>query len=139
MEWLLIIAAVVLSGASIVVALNSRAHARLALRESQKAIAAKDDAEHALISILDEDGNVRGRLALPGEVPEPPPPPPTKTPCGNLCRLAFFTPDGRLAGGGARYGTWNCQAGQGAPCDSVRSKFLDDTNNCVMFERDDDC
>lgn len=130
MEWLLYIA-IVISLASIIVARNARAHAKLALQESRKAIAAKEEAEEALIHILDADGNVRGRLALPGEVPKPPP---TKTPCGDLCKHSFFIHDNRTRNSG----TWNCGANQGIECPISRPLFLDETNNCVMFERDDD-
>jgi hypothetical protein len=138
MEWLFYIVVIAICGASAIVANNARSHARLALRESKRAVAAKDEAEYALVSILDEDGNVRGRLALPGEVPEPPPPPPTTTPCGDLCKHSWFAADGGMKGN-AVTGDWLCKANQGLPCDRARPKFLDkETNNCVMFERDDD-
>ncbi len=133
MEWLFIILGIVVSGASVVVALNARSHARLALRESKKAVAAKDEAESALVAILDEDGNVRGQLRLPGQVAKSP----NTTPCGDLCAHSYFVQDGRRKGHGFMSGIWHCKAGQGAPADTVRPKFLHD-NNCSMFERDKD-
>lgn len=136
MEWLFyisIMAFMAASAASVAISLNARAHARLALRESRKAVAEKDVAEKALIDILDEDGNVRGRLALPGETAKTP----NTTPCGDLCAHAYFVGDGRRMGAGFTSGIWHCKAGQGAPADTVRHKFLHN-NNCAMFERDND-
>ena len=133
MEWVFIILAIAVSGASAVIALNARAHARLALRESQKAIAAKDEAESALIAILDDDGNVRGQLRLPGQIEKSP----NTTPCGDLCAHASFVGDGRKSVRGFTSGSWHCRAGQGAPVNTVRLRFLHD-NNCSMFERDKD-
>ena len=133
MEWIFFISTLMICGGTAVVALKARAHARLALVESRKAVAAKDEAEHALISILDEDGNVRSRLALPGEMAKAP----NTTPCGDLCALAMFVKDGQRDNEQFSSGTWHCRAGQGAPVDMVRPKFLHN-NNCSMFERDDD-
>jgi hypothetical protein len=133
MEWIFIILSLVVSGASMILTLKSRSHARLALRESRKAVAEKDVAEKALIDILDEDGNVRGRLALPGEMAKAP----NTTPCGDLCAHCYFVEDGRRKTSKFSSGTWHCKAGQGAPADTVRHKFLHN-NNCAMFERDND-
>lgn len=133
MEWIFIILALVTSGASMVLTLKSRAHARLALVESRKAVAAKNVAEGALIDILDADGNVRSRLALPGEMAKAP----NTTPCGDLCAHAYFVGDGRKKTSNFSSGVWHCRAGQGAPVDTVRPKFLHN-NNCSMFERDTD-
>lgn len=120
-------------GGTAIVALKARAHARLALVESRKAVAAKDVAERALVDILDEDGNVRGRLALPGKMAKMP----NTTPCGDLCAHASFVKDGRRDNAQFSSGVWHCKAGQGAPADIARRNFLHN-NNCSMFERDED-
>ena len=131
MELAFYIFVLAVSATSVIIARNARAHARLALQESRKAVSAKEEVEEALLAILDGDGNVRGRLALPGEIPKPPP---TKTPCGDLCKHAFFIHDHETS----YTGVWNCKANRGRQCTESREKFLDKTNNCVMFERDDD-
>ncbi len=133
MEWIIYIVLFGISTTGLLMARNARAHARLALQETQKAIAAKDVAEKTMIAILDDDGNVRGQLRLPGQIPKQP----ITTPCGELCahslevRGAALQRDVYLV-------EWHCKAHHGSPIGIARPEFLDETNNCVMFERDED-
>ena len=57
-----------------------------------------------------------------------PPSKPNTTPCGKLCKHAFWMQERK---------DWLCGAGQGRPCDHVRKhlKIPGDPNNCSMFER----
>jgi len=109
MEWIIYIVLLGISTTGLIMARNARAHARLALQETQKAIAAKDVAEKTMIAILDDDGNVRGQLRLPGQVPKHP----ITTPCGELCAHSLEV-RGRRFQGEVYYVEWHCKANHGS-------------------------
>jgi len=88
--------------------------------------------EQTLAKVVDEDGKVLAQIRLPGKQMKNPP---ITTPCGDMCKKAFFS----QAKPGSRNGTWHCIAGMGRPCDQSRPKFVDAYGQCVLFERDDDC
>jgi len=127
-------AALVLSILAIL--LSAAAIASAPGQKEQKALEAaeleRDELKETLVAILDEDGNVRGQLRLPGET-SPPAKKPNRTPCGRLCAHAWFDKEEKTEG--YTYGTWRCVADGGRPTDYARPKFLDDENQCVMFER----
>lgn len=100
-----------------------------ALKEAQEEIDKRLELEQTLADILDEDGNIRGKLRLPGSLPKKP----NKTPCGRLCKHAFF--DTREIVGDLHHGDWRCLAGSGDIAKKARRMFLNDENQCVMFDR----
>ena len=106
--------------------------------ELVEALGREKKATKTLAEVVDGDGKVLAQLRLPGSKKKGQKPPIT-TPCGDMCKLAFWKDGkkdyhGRLVGRG-----WKCTAGQGSPCDDVRSKFVDSDGQCVLFERDNDC
>lgn len=133
MEWIIYIVLFGISTTGLLMARSARAHARLALQETQRAIAGKDDAEKALVAIIDDDGNVRGQLRLPGQVPKQP----TTTPCGELCAHSLEVKGAQIQHEVYQV-EWHCKANHGSTIGLARPLFLDETNNCVMFEREKD-
>lgn len=111
------------------------------LREAAGALEAaqsrEESLEKTLAEVVDGNGDVLVRLRLPGEIKKPP----NKTPCGDMCKLAFFKIWDATNKAGYRYKKkgWLCTAGQGKECDDVRKQFEDAQGQCVLFERDDDC
>lgn len=111
--------------------------ARLALKEANSELAEERkklrDTETILADVLDAEGKVRGQLRLPGSLPKKP----TTTPCGRLCNHAHFISSGKKVGASNTWshGSWVCKAAQGIDCDEARDRFLDNENQCVMFER----
>lgn len=105
-------------------------------RKEQKALEAaeleRDELKETLVAILDGDGNVRGQLRLPGEIP-PPAKKPNRTPCGSLCAHAWF--DAKWKTADVHGGLFRCEAGGGRITSLARPNFLDDEGQCVMFER----
>jgi MoxR-like ATPase len=97
----------------------------------------EENLEKTLAEVVDGDGEVLVRLRLPGEVQRPP----NKTPCGDMCKLAFFKSwqERDRHGYTVKKQGWKCVAGQGRNCDDVRKQFEDADGQCVLFERDDDC
>lgn len=115
-------------------------HASADLREAKGAWEAaksrEESLEKTLAEVVDGDGEVLAQLRLPGKQVKPP----NKTPCGDMCKLAFFKKQqadsyGRIT----RRASWFCTAGQGRPCDDVREQFVDAHGQCVLWIRDDDC
>jgi hypothetical protein len=53
---------------------------------------------------------------------------PNKTPCGELCRYAWW--DDRIE-------EWRCQADRGQSIAHARPTFLDEHNQCIMFAFDE--
>ena len=51
---------------------------------------------------------------------------PNTTPCGDLCKYAFYVKNKKK---------FHCNAGAGHSIDIAREKFEDYTGNCTMFER----
>lgn len=98
------------------------------------ALSREADLEKTLAEVVDGGGRVLAQLRLPGKKVNPP----NRTPCGDMCKLAFFD-KGRKDSYGRIYGSgWKCTAGQGKPCDEVRSQFVDAEGQCVLWIRDDD-
>jgi len=91
-------------------------NARQELKTLQKEY---DDVSMSLAEIVNQKGNVLHQLRLPGSCKIP-----NKTPCGELCKLAFF-----------KDGIFNCRANKGIDARLSRDMFLDNNNQCVMFER----
>ena len=109
------------------------------MREAKGALKAAQSREggleKTLAEVVDGDGTVLAQLRLPGKKVEPP----NRTPCGDMCKLAFYQEAKRDRYGDVRKrATWNCTAGQGLPCDQVRSQFVDGNGQCVLWVRDDD-
>lgn len=111
------------------------------LLEAKGALEAAQSREKKLVTtlaeVVDGDGKVLAQLRLPGAKKQGKQP--CTTPCGDMCKLAFWRDGmkdyhGRLVGRG-----WKCTAGQGGPCDDVRRKFEDADGQCVLFVRDTDC
>src|SRR5690606_9871086 len=86
-------------------------------RELAAMKAERDKASLQSLEVLDAEGNVRGRLRLPGELRVP-----NRTPCGDLCRYAMRV-DGEL----------ECGASGGLPVEKARPQFLDASDQCAMF------
>lgn len=107
-----------------------------AREELVEALGREKSLTKTLAEVVDGDGNVLAQLRLPGKKQGRPP---ITTPCGDMCKLAFWR-DGAKNFHGTVVGLgWKCTAGQGSPCDDVRSKFEDADGQCVLFERDTDC
>ena len=92
---------------------------------------------HTLAEVVDGKGEVLAQLRLPGEKVKAP----NKTPCGDMCKLAFYRTWKEKDGYGymKQKSAWKCTAGQGRNCDDVRKQFEDADGQCVLFVRDDDC
>jgi MoxR-like ATPase len=111
------------------------------LLEAKGALEAAQSREEALektlAEVVDGDGEILLQLRLPGEVRKAP----VTTPCGDMCKLAFFkTWKARDKHGyQTQKSEWRCTAGQGRACDDVRKQFEDAQGQCVLWERDDDC
>jgi hypothetical protein len=110
------------------------------LLEASGALEAAQSREKMLVQtlaeVVDGDGEVLAQLRLPGKKGVSP----NKTPCGDMCKLAFrekiYNRYGEWHG---KMGEWACMAGQGRPCDNVRKQFEDADGQCVLWERDSDC
>lgn len=123
-----------------VLAIRVSEKAEFAAKQAQRALEAEksahDDLKQTLVDILDEDGEIRGKLALPSApVPEaepvrlPTPPDdrlawPNKTPCGALCLYAFEKNED---------GDWRCRANRDQNIKAARKEFVDATGQCTMF------
>lgn len=109
------------------------------LREAKGALEAarsrEEYLEKTLAEVVDGDGEVLAQLRLPGKKVKPP----NRTPCGDMCKLAFWHKGTKDTYGRVRGSGWMCTAGQGRPCDDVRKKFEDPDGQCVLWIRDDDC
>lgn len=80
-----------------------------------------------LANILDENGEVIGKLRLPGITKDEEEKFINKTPCGQLCRLSYWS-EAKL--------NWRCRAYQGYHVDEARPNFVNKHNQCTMFERE---
>lgn len=71
---------------------------------------------------------------LPVMLLRKPEPPVNTTPCGRLCRYAYWIDEDKAPDGNAG---WRCEAWQGIDCNHARRNFTsqEDPNNCTMFER----
>lgn len=94
----------------------------------------EDKLQRTLAEVVDGDGTVLAQLRLPGEKVAPP----NRTPCGDMCKLAYWHKGTKDSWGHHRGATWRCKAGQGQACDDVREQFVDGNGQCVLFIRDDD-
>ena len=95
------------------------------LERLNKERANKKDIE-TLVEAVNGDSVVQ--IRLPGKAVTP-----NNTPCGQMCKHAFFVKSERWEIGNGFSGEWDCKAGQGRKCDEVRDQFLDANNQCVMF------
>jgi len=93
---------------------------------------AQQNNEHieAIVELFNQNQTVQ--IRLPGKTVFP-----NKTPCGKLCKHSMFVSSGNKVGASENtfHGMWACLADQGIDCDQARKKFLDASNQCVMFER----
>lgn len=108
------------------------------LREAKGALEAarsrEAGLEKTLAEVVDGDGIVLAQLRLPGERVKPP----NRTPCGDMCKLAYREKVYNRYGDWHGKYQWKCKAGQGRPCDEVRKNFVDADGQCVLWIRDDD-
>lgn len=96
-----------------------------ALKSAEKE---NNELKTTLANILDENGKVIGKLRLPGVTKEEEEKFINKTPCGALCKHAYWSNkwnDKR----------WRCEAHLGNICLEARPHFLNKYNQCAMFER----
>lgn len=76
----------------------------------------------ALVQLTDGESAKAVLAKIKGDLPVRQPP--NKTPCGRLCRYAYWDKED---------GYWRCTAYQGMGVNHVRPNFQDENGQCVMF------
>ena len=137
--WIAVALGIVAVGAT-VSAWKSKRYSLKALRAAKEMRRDHKQLSSALVTLVDDDGSVHLRALAPDDEYEKragiklSAPKAILTPCGDMCKLAFWKDSHRSDIGG-----WRCKADQGRSCDSARPKFVDNDGECVHWERDDDC
>lgn len=111
--------------------INAAKEEMMALRkEIRESKAAKEQIEGVLVEVLDADNEVLHSIRVPGEKKNP-----NLTPCGKLCKRAFWITNKPNADAynRATNGFWYCNAFQGYACNNARPHFLNGQGQCAMF------